>query len=272
MAFIYIYSRLSSRTFVHLISFVLFHLFPRDIDIGDSPAHHSVTGLITLTSLANQLAILEAAKEEIDAKVQQRQFALERWFPTHVIEQSFELLNQIRQKEYAIHSLKIELERITMLIAGSPVRTRIPHTLLPRRSHIVKACNAQLDLAHNALAKVSGSLSMHRMQLLQEVSSLYPIDYQGRFRTIRGLALPSVSALKRSNDVRDEETISTALGSLVHRIQLMANIVDFPLLLIPVIAGSKSIVKDRFSSNSASQELPLFYKVRSTYMHKYFRF
>ena len=226
-----------------------------------------VQSLSSVRSLSEQVTILESVRDEIEAKVTQRRVALERSFPSGCLSESFRVSNSIKvfNREIYILGSKMGNLRITMnamrtaIIQRKLVLDAFVRNPLPRRSHTVKACNKELNTMQTELTSVNSSLSLQRVQLLQEISSLYPIDYQGRFRTIRGLALPSLSALKRS-DVRDEETISTALGCLLHRIDLASKVLDFPLVFNVAIGGSRSTIKDR-TSLPPLEELPLFFKV-----------
>lgn len=210
--------------------------------------------LSSLLALQDHLSILESAKKEIDEKVRQRQVALERWFSGEG--DLLDLTVSIDLRQRLISRLSVLKTFPVIHVKKELCRPGV------RRSQIVKARNARIELIQSQLNVACSSLALTRMSLLRELANIYSIEYEGRFRTIRGLALPSISAIKRSNDLRDEETISTALGHLLHRLVLSANIVDFPILLVPQIAGSRSTVRD--PQSPVSVPLPLFYKVCHT--------
>ena len=117
--------------------------------------------------------------------------------------------------------------------------------------------SSMVDLS-SELSDVLKRLSLRRIHLLRELSQLYIIENFSRFRTIRGLALPSITGLKKC-ELRDEESISAALGFLIHRISITTRIVDFPVAVRLISNGSKSVIKNP-SSVPSLIEFPLYYK------------
>jgi hypothetical protein len=221
-----------------------------------------------------QVKALESVKEEIKAKIDQRRIALERWFASDLFGACAQCAEDIAHHQLQIHTCRTSIG--TLKVANEDRRQCILHRKdsmrriagdegLPKRSTVGKATNKLITVVSGELASVSKELSARRITLLKDLSKLYIIDLQGRYRTMRGLALPSVHGLKKC-ELKDEDAVSTALGYLVHRIYLASVIVDFPLKLVLSPIGSRSIIKDRFSVPPL-QEYPLFIKTGDK--HKY---
>lgn len=210
--------------------------------------------------------ILESVKAEIAAKIHQRRVALDRWFPDPLFSAAARSVACIDVLAAGIVSTRGRVDDIKQNLTQKRIQIAEKRlwldackaAALPRRSAIVKNLNFQLDSVSKQLALVSSELSSRRMALLRQLAELYPIEFHGNYRTIRDLALPNASGLKRC-ELRDEESVSTALGYLVHRTSLVACVLDVPLKLILEPCGSRSAVKDRFSVPSL-QEFPLYFR------------
>lgn len=213
-----------------------------------------------------QVMILESVKAEIAAKIHQRRVALDRWFPDPLFSAAARSVACIDVLAAGIVSTRGRVDDIKQNLTQKRIQIAEKRlwldackaAALPRRSAIVKNLNFQLDSVSKQLALVSSELSSRRMALLRQLAELYPIEFHGNYRTIRDLALPNASGLKRC-ELRDEESVSTALGYLVHRTSLVACVLDVPLKLILEPCGSRSAVKDRFSVPSL-QEFPLYFR------------
>lgn len=228
----------------------------------------------SLVGHVEQVKALESVKEEIKAKIDQRRIALERWFASDLFGACSQCAEDIAHQQLQIHTCRTSIG--TLKVANEDRRQCILHRRdymrriagdegLPKRSTVGKATNKLITVVSGELSSVSKELSSRRITLLKHLSKLYIIDLQGRYRTMRGLALPSVHGLKKC-ELKDEDAVSTALGYLVHRIYLASVIVDFPLKLVLSPIGSRSIIKDRFSVPPL-QEYPLFIKTGDK--HKY---
>ena len=209
---------------------------------------------------------MESVIGEIQTKIYERKVSLERSFPSNAYSRSQNVVDRMASMEtdiantrLRIHRSMAEIERRSEQLEDRKSRYELIQQLdLPRASAVAKANVKDSAKVQLELRSRTDHLGFRRMTLLKELSMLYPIDYQGKFRVIRGLTLPGLSGLRRC-EIRDEETISTALGYLVHRIYLSCKIVDFNLKFILVPLGSRSVVKDRFSEPSLA-EYPLYYK------------
>jgi hypothetical protein len=210
---------------------------------------------------------MSSVKGEIESRIEQRRIALERWFTPDVFTESMATAIQIekdsdllRDRQRSIEQLRTSLHLLRESVQQRRRKlSQFDRSILPSRSAIIKNLNFQLESLISQASKASSEALSRRGSLLRQLNSdLYPIEFHGKFRSIRGLALPSIPGLKRYES-RDEESISTALGYLVHWIVLTARISDFPLKLALVPAGSRSLVKDPLSVPSL-QEYPLFMK------------
>eukprot|EP00929_Paragymnodinium_shiwhaense_P064297 TRINITY_DN3219_c0_g1_i1.p1 TRINITY_DN3219_c0_g1~~TRINITY_DN3219_c0_g1_i1.p1 ORF type:complete len:513 (-),score=126.41 TRINITY_DN3219_c0_g1_i1:208-1746(-) len=109
-------------------------------------------------------------------------------------------------------------------------------------------------------------LRCRQMQMMHEVSQVYPIDNMGRRRTIRGLDLAGIDTLCRQ-DLREEEGVSTALGFLAHLIVTLARLLEVPLRIQFHRPGSsRCSVRDPHetaagpqNADGAAREWPLYY-------------
>lgn len=220
-----------------------------------------------LENHAQQVAIMSSVKDEIDNRITQRRIALERWFSSDIFSKAMKSAASIEkmtctvaEKRRCIDEMRKRIEIQKKWNAERQVAlVNVDRTRFPSKRALVKNLNFQLDSVMSQISKVSTESANRRLFLLKQLKTeLYPVEFHGKFRSIRGLALPAMSGLKRYES-RDEETISTALGYLVHRTELTARILDFPMKLVLVPAGSKSSVKDRFSIPSL-QEFPLYMK------------
>lgn len=133
----------------------------------------------------------------------------------------------------------------------------------PRYSFVAKNCAMRSTSIHSDLSLVSRELAQIRATVVRQISELYPIDSQVKIRSIRGFYVPSLSTLKRISTqvIQDEESLSTGIGYLVHRICLAASVVDFPLKLKLTSLGSKSSIADIFTASGQGVTYPLYIKV-----------
>lgn len=214
-----------------------------------------------------QVAVMVSVKDEIESKISQRTIALERWFSPDIFTQSMDhvervedLLDSCRSRLRVLSVMKDRIRRVRTRVDQKSKWTDACKELnLPTKSSIIRNLNFQFDATSQQLGKVSSELNGCRVRLLRQLSrEMYPIEFHGKFRSIRGLILPSLSGLKRC-ELKDEESVSTALGYLAHRTDLVSRILDTPTKLVLVPAGSSSVVKDRFSDPSL-QEFPLYLK------------
>ncbi|CEL96869.1 unnamed protein product [Vitrella brassicaformis CCMP3155] len=108
------------------------------------------------------------------------------------------------------------------------------------------------------LRAIQQALYCRRTRMLYELFQVYPIENNGRHRSIRGIPLPSIDVLNRQ-DLREEEKVATALGFLIHLLLLMAKYVEVPLRMVMVCASSRSFLRDPLS-DPPGLEYPLFYR------------
>jgi len=109
-------------------------------------------------------------------------------------------------------------------------------------------------------------LKCRQMRMLHEVSEVYPIERleESRCWSIRGLCIGGIDTLSRQ-DLREQKSVSTALGYLVHLLVTIADILQVPLCIIVQQPGcSRSILNDphEVSPNGSASPLrdwPLFY-------------
>jgi len=111
-------------------------------------------------------------------------------------------------------------------------------------------------------------LRCRQMRMLHEVSQVYPIENRGNFWAIRGLSIAAIETLKRQ-DLREEESVSTALGFLAHLLVTVASILEVPLRVRLREAGSsRSCIRDLHEvavgvggarARSTPREWPLYY-------------
>ena len=213
---------------------------------------------------AQQVAVMLSVKGEIQNRINQRIIALERWFSSDIFARATATAREVEHLSRLVYENrrviaelkhKISVERALTELT----REKLSHgsrKRLPSKSTIVKNLNFQLTDVLSLLSGISGELGVRRSCLLRQLKvELYPIEFHGKFRSIRGLALPSGSGLKRY-EATEEENVSTSLGYLVHRTDLVSRILDVPLKLDLVSSGSKSSIRDRFSVPSL-HEFPL---------------
>ena len=208
---------------------------------------------------------MASVKEEIECKISQRKIALERWFPKEAFDVSLTTARNVGKhieetqfRESKISELKERVSRLRKRVSDRrSILNACKSGNLPSRSSIVKNLNFQLEGLTTQLSKISVELSSRRIVLLKQLAyELYPIEFHGKFRSIRGLALPSISGLKRCES-KDDESVTTALGYLAHSADLASKVLDAPLKLVVVPTGSCSVIKDRFSVPSL-EEFPLY--------------
>jgi hypothetical protein len=216
--------------------------------------------------------ILTAVMSEITDKIKQRTVSLERPLHTRGLDC---LLNSIRntEVELAKNSSSLQIRRLDIARRREELEGRkkvvgwAKTCPLPTLSSVAKQCTLRSTSTHSDLQLVCRELSQRRAVLAREIVDLYPIESQGKIRSLRGFGIPSVNALKRisSQVVQDEESLSTALGYLLHRMVLIACILDAPLKYVLVPTGSKSTIVDSFSTlTPPGNTYPLYVKVRFT--------
>ncbi len=203
---------------------------------------------------------METVKSEILDKVRQRHVALDKSFHGWSG-------NALYTKTNSLIRLESELAQTRDCIRG--LETRVSHLqtrqsrpsfpdvkpeVAPKVSTLARLSSKETEKVQTDLRSISHLLSLRRMQLLTDLSSLYRIDYQGKMRTIGGLVIPPITALKRC-DQKDEDNIATALGYLAHRVDLACRILNFPLRYTLKPLGSRSLIL------GVSDAYPLYYKV-----------
>ena len=211
-----------------------------------------------MTAYIEQVALLDSVRTEILDKVAQRRIALEKSFRGWSGDDLHARTCAIVRTEYTVAEARRKIDSLRSLIEDARKRrtdrsqTTVP--VAPKVSTLARLSSKETEKVQVDLRSISQLLSIRRMQLLTELSSLYRIDYQGKMRTIGGLVIPPITTLKRC-DSRDEENIATALGYLVHRIDLTSRILNFPLRYSIKPLGSRSLTAD------VSGEYPLYFKV-----------
>jgi hypothetical protein len=215
-----------------------------------------------LVAHSHQVRALGVVRAELQSKVDQRKKALARWFNSTTFTASAESLEMIATADAdlmltrrRINKLISDLEQIKVSNLKRSSCLRVEET---GKKHASGICDGKDSRIPDLLSEVCKQLSMRRLDLLRELSQLYSIEYHGRYRSIRGIALPSLSGLRKC-ELRDEESISAALGFLVHRVSVAARVVDFPMTLRIVAYGSRSSIKNP-SSRISLVDLPLFYR------------
>ena len=202
--------------------------------------------------------MLDSVRTEILDKVAQRRIALEKSFRGWSSDNMHAQALLVVTKESDIAETQARIVGLRCLLDDakdrSSRRSQATVPSAPKVSTLARLSSRETEKVQTDLRSISHLLSIRRMQLLTELSSLYRIDYQGKMRTIGGLVIPPLTTLKRC-DNRDEENIATALGYLAHRIDLTSRILNFPLRYKMKPLGSRSLIED------VSGEFPLFYKV-----------
>lgn len=103
-----------------------------------------------------------------------------------------------------------------------------------------------------------------QMMMLHEVSLVYPIENRGQYWTIRGLCLGAIDTPSRQ-DLREEESVSTALGYMAHLLVTLSGILEVPLRInVHQVGCSRSFLSDPHESADTStlagpREWPLHY-------------
>jgi hypothetical protein len=212
-----------------------------------------------LSAYIEQIALLESVRGEILDKVSQRRIALEKSCQGWSEENVYTRVTDIVVKEKALSLLRDSVGKLEGVVTSKKrCNEDRPNAALhvPQKvSTLARLSSKETEKVETDLRSISQLLSIRRMQLLTELSALYRIDYQGKMRTIGGLVIPPITTLKRC-EIRDEENVATALGYLVHRVEMASRIINFPLRYRLKPLGSRSLIQD------ASGEFPLFYKVR----------
>ena len=220
--------------------------------------------LISLKAFRAQVEVFESAESEIEAKVSQRKGSLERWFKNDFSCAKIHLsIEEIGSKHSA---LKRRME--CMKKHRNETWERIMHKRnvldclraleRPEISTLLKSSQKQVSVYSEEHMFALSQVGDIRNILMHRLSEIFPIENNSKFRTIRDIPLPSLPGLRRV-EKKEEESVSTALGFLVHRIELTSKIFDFPLRSKIFSASSRSVVKDKFS-NPAFRESPLFIK------------
>jgi len=209
-------------------------------------------------------------------KVLQSQIAQLRDSMQDPLERHFELSNRRAKRndcEKRVSALRNEVANKTKHVAL--LRTRLEDarneqaaTLERKREQLSHAQNdhqqvaSELDTTRHGLRIMWRQLRCRQMRMLHDVCQVYPIENCGRYWTIRGLCIVNVETLAHQ-DLREEETVSTALGYLAHLLVTLAGILEVPLRIWVHQAGcSRSFLSDphEVSDGSASpREWPLFY-------------
>merc|ERR1712014_162862 len=97
-----------------------------------------------------------------------------------------------------------------------------------------------------------GQLRCRQMRMMHEVCQIYPIENTGKYRTIRRLFIAGIDQLSRQ-DLREQESISTALGFLAHLLVTLAGILEVPLrIAIHQAGGSRCSVSDPHENHGSS--------------------
>mmetsp|Transcript_68563 Transcript_68563/g.222125 ORF Transcript_68563/g.222125 Transcript_68563/m.222125 type:complete len:456 (-) Transcript_68563:270-1637(-) len=81
---------------------------------------------------------------------------------------------------------------------------------------------------HYRLQALRMQLRCRQMRMLHEICQVYPIENHGSYWTIRGLSVASIENLSRQ-DLREEESVSTALGFLAHLVATLVGVLAVPL-------------------------------------------
>lgn len=121
---------------------------------------------------------------------------------------------------------------------------------------------AEMANKKGQLRTLQQQLRCRHVRMLHEVRQVYPIDNHGAYRTIRDLCVASVENLSRQ-DLREEESVSTALGFLAHLLVTLASVLEVPLRIQVHNAGcSRSYLTDPHEAvdhSAAPREWPLYY-------------
>jgi UV radiation resistance-associated gene protein len=115
--------------------------------------------------------------------------------------------------------------------------------------------NDQIRKKWEELQKAEFLLEAKQLKMLYELQHIYPIklnDACDAF-TIRGLELPS-----DLNQQRDDDIISSALGYVVHLLQLISKYLEIPLRYQLLYYSSRSMIRDPI--HGLNQAYPLFRK------------
>lgn len=119
----------------------------------------------------------------------------------------------------------------------------------------IASMNGQFQKKWEELQKAEFLLEAKQLKMLYELQLIYPIklnDTSDAY-TIRGLELPS-----DLNQQRDDDIISSALGYVVHLLQLVSKYLDIPLRYQLLYYSSRSLIRDPI--HGLNQAYPLFRK------------
>ena len=224
------------------------------------------TQITSVFSFREQISIFESAKSEIASKLLQRRIALERCSSSKCFNKPSETVGAkgITQRDISNQKGRVEsLVKMRNIVSDRVGRKRrllhVARSLeRPNILTILRSSNKQVSVFSDEQLNVTTQIHIARDALLRELSALYPIENQLKWRTIRDVSLPPMGSLRRI-ERRDEGSIATAIGHMVHRTTLASKILDRPLRSLLIPAGSRSLIKDKFS-NPTYRELPIFVK------------
>eukprot|EP00927_Polykrikos_kofoidii_P041988 TRINITY_DN3585_c0_g1_i2.p1 TRINITY_DN3585_c0_g1~~TRINITY_DN3585_c0_g1_i2.p1 ORF type:complete len:530 (+),score=89.57 TRINITY_DN3585_c0_g1_i2:154-1590(+) len=211
-----------------------------------------------LNTLKAQTANL---RESMESSLSERRCAQQRR------EQRILRLQKGRVLKQEVETRRQHLDRLRVRLTTSrALQAQQAESLQRAQEDIGKAKgdHAAEDFAssYSGVKSLMQQLRCRQMRMLYEVCEVYPVENPGRDRTIRRLGIARIDTLSRQ-DLREEESVSTALGFLAHFLVTLASIFGVPLRTVIHNAGcSRSYVSDpheTLGSASQAQEWPLYY-------------
>jgi len=171
------------------------------------------------------------------------------------------------------HAIDIRRERVEILKAElSEARDRGNNQDAQRqlaREELARATKEQRLVAvgltsnYRSLKELWLQLRCRQMRMMHEVCQVYPIEKHDKYWTIRSLSVLGIETIGRQ-DLREEESVSTALGYLAHMLVTFSGILEVPLRIEIHQAGcSRSFLCDPHEAveaiTAAPREFPLYY-------------
>lgn len=173
-----------------------------------------------------------------------------------------QLRSKVEMRKKNIALLRTQLDDMHKCRADNLEYNSRSHEKLHEAKMEQQKANSDLLVAYGSSQMLWQQLRCRQMRMLHEACQIYPIENCGRYWTIRDLNIVGIDTLIRQ-DLREEESFSTALGFLVHLLATLASILEVPLRVTVQQAGcSRSFLSDPHESADTlapPREWPLFY-------------
>jgi len=170
------------------------------------------------------------------------------------------LRHAIDMRRESVETLKAELSEARDRSNNQDAHRQHAREELARATKEQHLVAAGLASTCRSLKSLWLHLRCRQMRMMHEVCQVYPIEKHDKYWTIRGLNVLGIDMLGRQ-DLREEESVSTALGYIAHVLVTLSGVLEVPLRIEIHQAGcSRSFLRDPHEAATvAPREFPLYY-------------